>query len=104
MPLEGHWERQNTPLRALSARERRMVVPIALIVVVATLAAVLYLAIGGSSGSAPGCLDLTTPSTMGAGNLHACGHDAARWCRTHSGGGSTFSQDLREQCRRAGYL
>jgi len=105
MPLEGHWERQNTSLRELSLRERRMLAPVALVIVVAILAAAGLLAFGDSSGSAPGCIDLTTPSTMGAGNLHACGRDAVRWCHSHpSGGGPAFTQDLREQCRRAGYL
>lgn len=105
MPLEGQWERQRTPLRRLSARERRVLMPVALLLLV-TAAVVLFVVLDqGRSSSAQGCIDVSAPSTTGAATLHACGRDAARWCRSSEArGDDPVAQALRDRCRRAGYL
>lgn len=103
MPLEGHWRRQNTPLRSLSGRERRLLVPLALALVIACVV-IVYLAVsGGSSKSAaPGCVDVVGPSTMGAANYHACGRQAAHFCAAQANRDDHFAEAAQEACRKAG--
>jgi hypothetical protein len=91
MPLEGHWARQQAPLRR---RERRLVLA-ALAAVVAGVVA-LSLVVGG--GSAPGCVDATIASTTGGAAVHACGDRARRLCTAPGQG-----REIRAACRRAGY-
>lgn len=102
--MEGQWERQNTPLRGLSGRERRVLAPFAAVLVLALVALGVYLAVDNGSGSQAGCVDVTGASTMGAATYHACGRDAARFCRSEANRTATFAHDLRAQCRRAGYV
>ncbi len=92
MPLEGHWARQQAPLRP---RERRIV--LALLAALAACAVVIALAAGGS-GPAPGCVDATIASTTGGAAVHACGDRARQLCRAPGPG-----REIRAACRRAGY-
>ena len=103
MPLEGHWERVNTPLRSTTRREGR-----ALIAVGAALAVLLVVTLvlslrGGSSATRSGCINLTVPSTMGGATLHACGREAERWCRSDGPRQEALARQLRARCRQAGY-
>ena len=82
MPLEGHWERQNTPLRGLSRRERRILAPFAIVLVLSLAALGLFLIFDNGSESSTGCVDVTGASTLGAATYHACGRSAARFCRS----------------------
>ena len=84
MPLEGHWERQHTPLMAGSVRERRSVVIVALVLVLAT-AVILAFALTRSSTASAGCVDIEVPGVMGATQMHACGDSAARLCESPGG-------------------
>jgi hypothetical protein len=94
MPLEAHWSRQHSPL---GARERR--VAVALLAALAACAAVLVLALAGTSGgSAPGCVDATIASTTGGAAVHACGDTARRMCAAPG-----RTREIRVACRRAGY-
>jgi hypothetical protein len=104
MPLEGHWERQNTPLRGLSRRERRILAPFAIVLVLSLAALGLFLIFDNGSESSAGCVDVTGASTLGAATYHACGRSAARFCRSEADGNASFAADLRVQCRRAGYV
>jgi hypothetical protein len=103
MPLEGHWARQNTPVRALRGGERRLVAwlggAIALACVVAVVAIVLA---GGSSPAAKGCIEVTVPSTTGGARYGACGAKAVRTCRAAVAGTDPASAGVRAECRRAG--
>jgi hypothetical protein len=78
MPLEAHWQRQHTPLRAADRAERR-VIAVAAGAVAVVLVAVLLVAVG-HRGSARGahCIDVTVPSTTGGASIHACGAAARR--------------------------
>jgi hypothetical protein len=100
MPLEGHWARQNTPVRALGGRERRLVAwlggAIALLCVVAVVAIVL---IGGSAPAKKGCIDATIASTTGGATYHACGANAVATCRAAVG--AKAATGVLEACRRA---
>jgi hypothetical protein len=90
MPLEGHWARQQSPLRP-SAR-RAVALSLALI-----CAGVLALLIAGhgSTAPAPGCLDVTIASTTGGAAIHACGERARRLCAADDA-----PSQIRTACRR----
>ena len=102
MPLEGHWERQHTPLRGMSARERRTAAIVASVLAVAAVAVVLFvvLADSGSSAPAPGCIRATAASTMGGATVNACGEAAQRWCAVAAREATPLAHAIRPQCAR----
>jgi hypothetical protein len=84
MPLEGHYERQNTPLYKLSSREIRVAVGIVTVTLVTIIAMVAFT---GTSNSNPapvkGCINPTVAGIVGAETLNACGQEAVDIC-THA--------------------
>jgi len=80
MPLEGHWQRTNTPLRRLSKRERNVVVAGLASTLVAL--AVLLLATAGSTQAPPppGCISVPVAGRTGAELVHGCGMEAREIC------------------------
>jgi hypothetical protein len=104
MPLEGHWERQNTPLRLVGARDRRT---LGLLVFVLAVVAgvVLYAALshGGAAKPAAGCIRATAATSMGGGTVDACGAAARRLCAAEYSRATPLASALRPECRRAGY-
>ena len=84
MPLEGHYERQTTPLYKLSAREIKVAVGIVAVTLVTVIAMV---AVTGASNSNPapaqGCINPTVAGIVGAETLGACGQEAVDIC-THA--------------------
>jgi hypothetical protein len=79
VPLEGQWERQNTPLRLLGRRERRALVVIGTAFAVGLVVMVVALATHHTRHQR-GCIDVPTPSTMGGALIHACGAVRDRLC------------------------
>ena len=103
MPLEGHWQRQQTPLRRVSRRELRLLAAVASVLALAA-AVVLYAALRHEAHhAAAGCVEITAASTTGGATLHACGADAARWCRSEAGHTDTVARAVLTACARAGY-
>ncbi len=84
MPLEGHYERQNTPLYKLSSREIRVAVGIVAVTLVTIVGMVAFT---GTSNSNPppvqGCINPTVAGIVGAETLNACGQQAVDIC-THA--------------------
>jgi hypothetical protein len=84
MPLEGHYERQTTPLYKLSSREIRVAIGI---VAVTLVTIVVMVAFTGTSNSNPapakGCINPTVAGIVGAETLNACGQEAVNIC-THA--------------------
>ncbi|MGE5407159.1 MAG: hypothetical protein ACM3NV_00955 [Syntrophothermus sp.] len=81
MPLEGHYERQTTPLYKLSPRELRAALGALAVTVVAMLAVVLATA-GDSSPPVPkGCIKANVAGIVGAETISACGQEAIAVCR-----------------------
>jgi hypothetical protein len=81
MPLEGHYERQTTPLYKLSHRE----IWVGAGILAVTLAAIIALvAFSGTSNSNPapaqGCINPTVAGIVGAETLNACGKEAVETC------------------------
>jgi len=95
MPVEGQWQRANTPLRP---RDKRLLAAVAVIAVVAVAAFAVFLLTHLSSPSASGCLEVKVPSTMGGASLKVCGADAHAFCRAQG-------RDARiaAACRRQGF-
>ena len=101
MPLEGHWERQHTPLRRPAGRGGWLFagVAAALILAVAILL-IVVLAGGGDSKRASGCIEVTGASTTGAGTIHACGAAAERTCRAAETRDTSLARRIQTECRR----
>ena len=81
MPLEGHYERQHTPLYKLSPREIKVAVGIIAVTLVTVIAMV---AVTGASNSNPapalGCINPTVAGIVGAETLNRCGQEAVETC------------------------
>lgn len=102
MPLEGHWQRVNTPLRRLTGRERR----VAIAAVAVTLVAIVALVLGTVGGSRPapaaGCIYAIVPGATGATPVEACGARAARVCARNAALDTPGARTIEASCRRAG--
>jgi hypothetical protein len=104
MPLEGHWERVNTPLRRTTKREGRSIAVVAALLVAAALAVGLYALVHDSpSKVGAGCVEVTGAHTMGGATIRACGPDAARWCRIVATREDPLSKQVQARCREVGY-
>jgi hypothetical protein len=102
VPLEGHWQRVNTPLRRLSGRERK----VAIVAVAVTAIAIVALVLGtaGSSRPAPaaGCIYAIVPGATGATPVEACGARATRVCAKNATLDTPGARTIEASCRRAG--
>jgi hypothetical protein len=78
VPVEGHWERANTPLRA---RDRRVLVVVAVVAALAVGLGVAY-ALRSPARSNAGCVVVDVPSTMGGARMRSCGAAAHDFCRS----------------------
>ncbi|HTR74010.1 MAG TPA: hypothetical protein VMH33_01970 [Solirubrobacterales bacterium] len=81
MPLEGHYERQTTPLYKLSHRE----IWVAATIVAVTLVTVVAMVVAnGTTNSNPppalGCINPTVAGIVGAETLNQCGQEAIATC------------------------
>jgi hypothetical protein len=80
MPLEGHYERQTTPLRKLTPRELTAAFGVLAITLLA-LAAVVLLTVGDKpTPVAEGCIRPTVAGIVGAETINACGGEAVKVC------------------------
>ncbi len=80
MPLEGHYERQTTPLYKLSSRELKAALA-ALAVTLVAMIAIVALTVGDSRpGPAAGCIRTTVAGKVGAETISGCGQEAVRLC------------------------
>jgi hypothetical protein len=81
MPLEGHYERQTTPLYKLSSREIWVA---ASILAVTLVTVIVMVAVSGATNSNPapakGCINPTVAGIVGAETLNACGQEAVEIC------------------------
>ncbi len=102
MPVEGQWERQQTPLRRLTRRELRMLQGFVAVLLVAVVASVAI----GLSQSTPAvpadCIQVTGGSAVGGANFRVCGADRAAWCRQVAGRDDPTSLKVAARCRALG--
>jgi hypothetical protein len=84
MPLEGHYERQTTPLYKLSKREIWVAVSIVAVTLVGVIGIVAFTGASNSNPAPPiGCINPTVAGIVGAETLNACGQEAVDTC-THA--------------------
>ncbi|HEY2480328.1 MAG TPA: hypothetical protein VGI17_16565 [Solirubrobacterales bacterium] len=84
MPLEGHYERQTTPLYKLSSREIKVAVGIVAVTLVTIVAMVAFTGTSNSNPApAKGCINPTVAGIVGAETINACGQEAVDIC-THA--------------------
>ncbi len=105
MPLEGHYERQTTPLHRLSPRERLVGIVLIVIVALGSLAVVIAGAGNGRvAPDTPGCVAVVDPGTMGGNMSRACGAAAKAFCQTpRATMNSAYGHQLAQACHKAGY-
>ena len=98
MPLEGHWDRLNTPLRETTPRERLLVRAFAALLGIAAMVAIVFFVLNGSSSPStpPGCIRIEIGSTMGGGASQLCGDTARAYCQGPAG------RTVASQCHETG--
>jgi hypothetical protein len=103
MPLEGHWERVNTPLRATTLRERRIVWVVIGLLAAAAVATVIVVIATSSPSAGAGCIRVDLPSTMGGGTPELCGDSAKSFCNSAVAHRPPLNATALPKCRDAGY-
>jgi hypothetical protein len=98
MPLEGHWQRSNTPLRQLTPRERRVLTWGLLVTAIAILALLLATAGDSRPGPAPGCIRATVAGRTGGEPVNGCGAEAVALCRKASGLEGPWAEAVTDAC------
>jgi hypothetical protein len=102
MPLEGHYERQTTPLYRLSKRELTAAFG-ALAVTLAALIAVVLLTVGDSSEPvAAGCTKSVVAGIVGAETIHACGREAVEVCARAAEFSGARAETIVSDCKASG--
>ena len=94
MPLEGHAERVNTPLRP---RDRQVLAVLAVVTVLAVIAGSVYALTRPASPAGVNCVSFTIPESVGGLSVHRCDADAKRYCRAAS------ERQAVAACRQAGF-
>lgn len=86
MPLEGHYQRVNTPLRKLTSREIKVLVVVGAITLVAILGLV-FIPKHTARPLAPGkgCIEVSVAGRVGGEPVAGCGQKAVAICRRASG-------------------
>ncbi len=93
MPVEGQFERANTPL---SRRDKRLLGALAVLAAAGAAAVGIAFATHTSSSGA-GCVSVDVPSTMGGARLQNCGSAAHRFCRTQGPRDTRIAAACRKQ-------
>ncbi len=100
MPLEGHYERQTTPLYKLSPRELK-IASITLLVTIAAMLAVVIATAGDSNPPTPmGCIHAETAGIVGAETISGCGAEAEAKCAHAAGFDSPQAHTVVAECER----
>lgn len=99
MVMFEHSRRLSEPLR-WGQREKTVIAALLTCVALALVALGVYAATSGSPARAD-CVKIEFASTLGGGELHACGAKARQVCA--GGAHSGEAAQLREACRRAGF-
>lgn len=100
MPLEGHYERQITPLYKLSSREIKAA-SIALLVTIVAILGVVIATAGDSNPPTPmGCIHAQTAGIVGAETISGCGAEAEAKCAHAARFDSPQAHTVVAECER----
>jgi hypothetical protein len=104
MPLEGHFERVNTPLRRLTPRERNVVIAALLVTIVAILALILATASDSRPGPAAGCVSAVVAGRVGGEPVNGCGAEAKAICARSANYDNPRARTINGKCDEAGIV
>ncbi len=102
MPLEGHYERQTTPLYKLTSRELKAAFGALAVTVIAMLAIVALTASDSNPAPAQGCINPTVAGVVGAETLNACGQQAIEICSHASNYTGPRAETILGNCEQQG--
>jgi hypothetical protein len=102
MPLEGHYQRVNTPLYKLTKRERRVAIWGTIVGVIAIVALVVATAGSSHPGPAPGCIRPTIAGRTGGEVQNACGSEAVALCERAAATEGPWAEAVLSDCRARG--
>lgn len=99
MPLEGHYERQTTPLYKLSSRELKAAFG-ALAVTLIALVAIVAATVGDSRPGPPlGCIRSHVAGIVGSETISACGQEAVAVCTRASSFSGPRAETIVSDCK-----
>jgi hypothetical protein len=102
MPLEGHFERQSTPLYKLSSREIKAA-SITLVVTVAAMLAIVFATVGDKSPPTPqGCIKAEVAGIVGSEAISGCGAEAEAKCAHAAEFSGSRAETIVAECERQG--
>ncbi|HET7121612.1 MAG TPA: hypothetical protein VFI17_10260 [Solirubrobacterales bacterium] len=102
MPLEGHYERQTTPLYKLSPREIKAASAI-LVVTLVAMAAVVIATVGDRNPPTPqGCIRAEVAGIVGSETISGCGAEAEAKCAHAAEFDGPRAQTVLAECERQG--
>ena len=104
MPLEGHFQRVNTPLRRLSSRERNVVIAGMLVTIVAILTLILATASDSRPAPAAGCVSAVVAGRVGGEPVNGCGAEAKAICARSANYDNPRARTISEKCDEAGVV
>ena len=100
MPLEGHYERQTTPLYKLSSREIKAAAA-ALAVTVVAMLAIVFATAGDSNPPTPiGCIRAHPAGVVGSETISGCGVEAEAKCAHAALFDSPRAHTVVAECKR----
>jgi len=102
MPLEGHYERQTTPLYKLSSREIRAASIILLVTIVAILGVVIATVGDSNPPTAQGCIRAEVAGIVGAETISGCGAEAEAKCAHAAQFDGPRSETVVTECEQQG--
>lgn len=102
MPLEGQWQRSQTPLRKLTRRERRAALAVLAATVIALVGILLFTAGDSRPGPAPGCIETVVAGRVGGEPVNGCGAKARAICARASRFDDPRAEKILDACREAG--
>jgi len=100
MIMTGQSRRLSEPLRW--GRREKVAVAVVLSCVALALAGLAAFALSSGAPARAGCISLTFASTLGGATVHECGTRARGLCASPEAF-HAVAQELRSECRRAGY-
>jgi hypothetical protein len=108
MPLEGHYQRVNTPLRKLTPRERNVLIAGLAVTLIAVLALLFVPShnetplLDQIGGARSGCIEVAVAGRVGSEPVVGCGTKAEQICIRSANFDSPRSETITNACTEAG--